>query len=252
MAKQHEPTVVRVTPPESLKGELKRLGGSKSDAFNNVVLNQAISSLWLAHSDEETRQNQYTAALMAIAGFKPQDELEGMLAAQAVAIHNAAMECYRRAMLSEQTFEGRRESLNQGGKLSRSYALLLEALDKHRGKGQQTVRVEHVTVQAGGQAIVGNVASSGGGGTGKSEDQPHAKQLTHAPDETLPSQIEAQREAVPSTSGQRLPSLPHAWRARRRPERQSKCLQARSVHGGRHRAEARGVSALALGAENAG
>jgi hypothetical protein len=27
------------------------------------------------------------------------------------AAHNAAMECYRRAMIGEQTFEGRRENL---------------------------------------------------------------------------------------------------------------------------------------------
>jgi hypothetical protein len=39
--------------------------------------------------------------------------LKGMLAAQLLAAHNAAMECYRRAMLGEQTFEGRRENLSQ-------------------------------------------------------------------------------------------------------------------------------------------
>ncbi len=40
-----------------------------------------------------------------------------MLAAQLLASHNAAMECYRRAMISEQTFEGRKENLNQANKL---------------------------------------------------------------------------------------------------------------------------------------
>jgi hypothetical protein len=40
------------------------------------------------------------------------------MAAQLIAAHNAAMECYRRAMLSEQTFEGRRENLAQANKLS--------------------------------------------------------------------------------------------------------------------------------------
>ena len=42
------------------------------------------------------------------------------MAAQLLAAHNAAMECYRRAMLGEQTFEGRRENLNQATKLSRT------------------------------------------------------------------------------------------------------------------------------------
>ena len=51
-----------------------------------------------------------------------------MMAAQLIAAHNAAMECYRRAMIGEQTFEGRRENLAQANKLSRTYATLLEAL----------------------------------------------------------------------------------------------------------------------------
>jgi hypothetical protein len=50
-----------------------------------------------------------------------------MLAAQLIASHNAAMECYRRAMIGKQTFEGSREYLSQASKLSRTYATLLEA-----------------------------------------------------------------------------------------------------------------------------
>ena len=70
-----------------------------------------------------------------------------MIAAQLIAAHNAAMECYRRAMIGEQTFEGRRENLSQANKLSRTYAVLLDALNRHRGKGQQKVTVEHVHVK---------------------------------------------------------------------------------------------------------
>jgi hypothetical protein len=79
--------------------------------------------------------------LAALAAIKPADELESMLAAQIVACHNAAMECYRRAMIGEQTFEGRRESLNQANKLSRTCATLLEALNRRpRGGGSSEVR----------------------------------------------------------------------------------------------------------------
>jgi hypothetical protein len=85
------------------------------------------------------------------------------------------MECYRRAMIGEQTFEGRRESLNQANKLSRTCATLLEALNRHRGNGQQKVTVEHVHVHAGGQAMVGMVQTPGGGDRAKKENQPRAK-----------------------------------------------------------------------------
>lgn len=107
------------------------------------------------------------------------------MAAQLLAAHNAAMECYRRAMIGEQTMEGRRENLNQANKLSRTWATLLEALNKHRGKGQQKVTVEHVHVHAGGQAVVGMVERPGGGDQRKSEEQPHAKQIAHAPESPL-------------------------------------------------------------------
>ena len=95
------------------------------------------------------------------------------------------MECYRRAMLGEQTFEGHRENLSQANKLSRTYTVLLDALNRHRGKGQQKVTVEHVHVHAGGQAVVGMVETPGGGARKISEDQPHA--LTHAPSIALRS-----------------------------------------------------------------
>jgi hypothetical protein len=129
-----------------------------------------------------------------------------MIAAQLIAAHNAAMECYRRAMLAEQTFEGRRENLLQASKLSRTYAVLLEALNRHRGKGQQKVAVEHVHVHSGGQAIVGVVEPPGGGDRQKSEDQPHAKQIAHAPEPALWSPHK-EREPVP-VSGNAERSVP--------------------------------------------
>jgi hypothetical protein len=85
-----------------------------------------MQALWIKNSDGETRGRQLSATVAALVGIGPKDELEGMMAAQLIAAHNAAMECYRRAMIGEQTFEGRRENLAQANKLSRTYATLLE------------------------------------------------------------------------------------------------------------------------------
>jgi hypothetical protein len=84
-----------------------------------------------------------------------------MLATQMVGTHSAAMECLRRAMIPTQPFEGRNSSLAHAQRLMSLYTSQLAALDKHRGKGQQKVTVEHVHVAAGGQAIVGNVDTGG-------------------------------------------------------------------------------------------
>ncbi|MCE8522121.1 hypothetical protein KBY30_14095 [Ruegeria pomeroyi] len=111
-------------------------------------------------------------------------------------------------MIGEQTFEGRRENLNQANKLSRTWATLLDALNKHRGKGQQKVTVEHVHVHADGQALVGTVERPGGRDQSKMEEQPHAKQITHAPEPTLRG-ADAERDPVPvARDGER--SLPNA------------------------------------------
>ena len=206
--KETKPATVVANDPDDLKGTLKNIGGSRSDHWNNILANQTVQALWLKHSNPDTRDKQYSATVAALIGIGPKDELEGMMAAQLIAAHNAAMECYRRAMIGEQTFEGHRENLTQANKLSRTYATLLEALNRHRGKGQQKVTVEHVHVHAGGQAVVGTVETPGGGDQPKPEDQAHAKQIAHAPQPAVWS-ADKEREAVPITSDVERP-LPDA------------------------------------------
>jgi hypothetical protein len=200
--------VVDITDPDSSNGALKDIGGSRSDHWNNIVVNQAVNSLWLKHSDKETRDRQYKATVSALIGIGPKDEIEGMIAAQLLAAHHAAMECYRRAMLGEQTFEGRRENLGQANKLSRTHAVLVEALNRHRGKGQQKVTVEHVHVHSGGQAVVGMIETPRAGSQPKSEDQAYAKQITHAPQPAMRSP-NPEREPVPVAGDAERP-LPDA------------------------------------------
>jgi hypothetical protein len=199
---------VHVHDMSKLRGHLKVIGGSMSDDWNNILANQTIQTLWLKNSSADEIRRQRHAAVDALIGITPGDELEGMIAAQLIAAHNAAMECYRRAMIGEQTFEGRRENLSQANKLSRTYAALLDALNRHRGKGQQKVTMEHVHVHEGGQAIVGNVESRGGGLASKAKEQPHA--LAHAPGATMPG-ADAPRQPVPIASDAERP-LPDARR----------------------------------------
>jgi hypothetical protein len=174
MAKGKPEPEVQVHDLSKQKGQLRMIGGSMSDYWNNIVANQAIGTLWFReYADAEEIERQRHATVDALIGLKPMDEIEGMIAAQLIACHNASMECYRRAMIREQTFEGWRENLNQANKLSRTYATLVESLNRHRGKGQQKVTVEHVHVHSGGQAVVGSV-EAGGGVAPKSKDQAHA------------------------------------------------------------------------------
>jgi hypothetical protein len=209
-AKGKQPKTIMVGKPQDQQGRLKDIGGSKSDDWNNVIANQVAQTLWVANSNEAESETQYQAAFFGLMGIGPKDELEGMMAAQLVASHNAAMECYRRAMIGEQTFEGRKENLNQANKLSRTWAALLDALNKHRGKGQQKVTVEHVHVHSGGHAVVGTVEHPGGGARQKNEGQGHAKQVAHASQREVRRTDEA-RDPVPVTGDGERP-LPDARR----------------------------------------
>lgn len=165
-------------------GTLSHIGGSKSNDWNRLLVDQAFGSLWCGNSDEQYRGKQCNATVAFMVQTEPKDELEAMMAAQLFAAHNAAMECYRRAMISEQPLEARTQNLSQANKLSRTYATLIEALSRHRGKStQQKVTVEHVHVYQGGQAVVGMVSSAlpGGGPPIISGDQPHGSDGTGAP-----------------------------------------------------------------------
>ena len=166
------------------KCTLKRIGGSMSDDWNKQIADQVFQALWIKNSDQKTLDGQIDATLAVLMGIDPQDELESMMAAQLIASYNAAMECYRRAMLGDQTFEGRRENLNQANKLSRTWTTLVEALNRYRGKGQQKVTVEHVHVHAGGQAMVGSIEASQERSV-PSKEKFSAPQITHAPEPAL-------------------------------------------------------------------
>ena len=69
-----------------MKGTLKNIGGSRSDHWNNLLANQTVQALWLKHSDPAARDNQYSATVAALVGIGPKDELEGMMAAQLIAV----------------------------------------------------------------------------------------------------------------------------------------------------------------------
>src|SRR5262245_5808152 len=77
---------------DSTNPQHKYIGGSNFDAWNNQIANQAVGSTWQGHNpDPERVHERQVASLSLLAGVSPKDELEGMLAAQLLASHNAAM-----------------------------------------------------------------------------------------------------------------------------------------------------------------
>jgi hypothetical protein len=109
------------------------------------------------------------AALAMIEAAAPKDEIEGALAVQMACTHMAAMAVLAR--LDSRFADERRISAfgSAAARLMRAYAMQVEVLRRLRNGGQQYVRVEHVHVNDGGQAVVGNVKSGIRDGSADSE-----------------------------------------------------------------------------------
>jgi hypothetical protein len=166
--------------------QIENATGSKARVLQLSLLEQLRNALWLPNQLGEERQwDRLRAAIALLEGIRPQDEIEGMLAVQMAATHNAALECLRRAMLPEQTFAGRENNLKHGAKLLGIYVQQLAALDKRRGKGQQKVTVEYVNVESGGQAIVGHVEHGKPAGRARRRSGPNPRQVEAPTDEAM-------------------------------------------------------------------
>lgn len=113
-------------------------------------------------ADNEATAAAANKAMAILNGIQPQDELEGMLATQIIAVHNMAMRTMSLTMLKGQTYEGKKSNVNYATKMLRTFMAQMEALKKYRTGGQQKMIVEHVHVNEGGQAIVGTVNQGGG------------------------------------------------------------------------------------------
>jgi len=132
--------------------------GTSERAHADQMLYGILNAACDASRGNPPSERDINQVLAAVAAIGAKDEIEGMLATQMVATHTAIITTLHRQKQSETLLEWERY-WNLAVKLLRTFAAQVEALQRHRGKGQQHIRVEHVDVHAGGQAIVGAVTA---------------------------------------------------------------------------------------------
>ena len=130
--------------------------GTDEPRFANLMLTGLINAACDGGPAHPPGSENINDALAAVTGIGARDETEGMLATQMIATHTAAIRALRQLKGSE-TIAQQNSNGNLAIKLLRTFTMQVEALQRYRGKGQQKVTVEHVLVNAGGQAIVGTV-----------------------------------------------------------------------------------------------
>ena len=153
-------------PPDGQAREwwqrLKNAFGTASSAFVEASLYQLIAAARLPGSG--ICEIAVNASLAFIEGAKPQGEVECALVMQMACTHTAAMAVLNRLGGGHGTDRSVAAMASAAARLLRAYATQVETLRRLRNGGSQVVRVEHVHVNEGGQALIGNVRKDGSGG----------------------------------------------------------------------------------------
>ena len=104
--------------------------------------------------------------LAAIQGLGPQSRREAMLATQMHGTHNAQIEFTRRTLTSKTADVAARNATiaTRFGVLWCKQAELLLKMQGHTGRQTITVQHQHVHMEPGAQAVIGNIEAGGGGG----------------------------------------------------------------------------------------
>jgi hypothetical protein len=149
-------------PPDGMTrnwwARLQKALGTTSSAFVNQSLFQleAAARLHCGGVSEIT----VNAALALIEAAAPRDEMEAALAIQAACAHSAAMVVLARLGPGHGS-EKRVAALGSAAaRLLTAYTKQVELLRRLRHGARQVVRIEHVNVTEGGQAIIGNIGAT--------------------------------------------------------------------------------------------
>ena len=153
-------TQVATDHPDPKVGQsllLESLGTADHDFLDGVIQN--LANVGSPNSGVDERGLNFLLAM--VRGVEPRDQVETMLAAQMAVVHDASMSMARRLARAE-TITQQDAAERALNKLARTFTAQVEALKRYRTGGEQRVKVEHVHVHEGGQAIVGAVTQGVG------------------------------------------------------------------------------------------
>lgn len=135
-----------------------------------ALVDGAAAGQFCRNPDDERER-----ALAHMAELKPETHLEAMLISQMVAVNAAITRTLHSALMPNQTSSGIETNMVYSTKLQRTFLAQIDALQKLRGKGQRGMRIDHVTVNSGGQAVVGHIEHSSGSGSDEQGSLPFAR-----------------------------------------------------------------------------
>lgn len=172
--KRKQPTqALQKSAPDEAASQPASLEKSREKLLDELLATPAITGIQskefadhiVAHAAQalvSPRANNATDVLIkgmyAMKEMAPRDATEAMLAAQMIAVNDAAHVFLSNATRNGQSSEAADLNVLRATRLMRVFIEQIETMQRLKGKaGHQRVVVEHVHVHAGGQAIVGEV-----------------------------------------------------------------------------------------------
>src|SRR5262249_39094502 len=138
---------IELDHPNKRVGEalvMEALASADPDFVNGMVSQLARAS---GHG-RDVDEGGLNFMLSVIKGIEPRDQLEAMLAAQMAAVHVASMTFARRLAHVEDIPQ--QDSAERAfNKLTRTFAMQMEALKRYRAGAEQKVTLQHVSVAEG-------------------------------------------------------------------------------------------------------
>jgi hypothetical protein len=171
---------IEIDHPDKLVGQalvMEALASADCDFLHGIVDQLANAS---PHG-QDTDERRLNFMLSVIRGIEPRDQLEAMLAAQMAAVHVASM-TFAQQLANVKTIPQQDSAERAFNKLTRTFAMQMEALKRYRAGAEQKVTLQHVSVAEGGQAIIGNVTHA----PRKNGQEQAAQEKAATPPPTLP------------------------------------------------------------------
>jgi hypothetical protein len=145
------------TNEEVWRKQLKAALGTASDAFVDMSLHHLMHAARMPGCGPS--EMAINGALAHIASFEVTNETEAALAVQSACTHMVIMVMFARIGGGAAASHRLSGLGSTAAKLLRAFCIQIETIRRLRGGGEQKIIVKHVTVNDGGQAIVGAVNS---------------------------------------------------------------------------------------------
>jgi hypothetical protein len=149
---------IGIDHPDELVGEVL-VHGILASADRDFVQGIASQLANASRHGQDIDEHELNFRLSVIKGIEPRNQLEAMLAAQMAAVHMASM-TFAGRLAHVDDIPQQDSAVRAFNKLTRTFAMQMEALNRYRSGAEQKVTLQHVSVAEGGQAIVGNVTQA--------------------------------------------------------------------------------------------